>query len=51
MDVICPGCNNPVSQQEQLTGRCAKDGQPLDAGRIEIHLFVPPTTETGDITS
>lgn len=36
---VCPGCNFPVSEQERLTGRCAKDGQPLDADRHEVVLF------------
>lgn len=34
-------CANPVSEQERLTGRCAKDGQPLDAPRHEVQVTLP----------
>lgn len=35
---ICPGCANPVSEMERLTGVCAKDGQPIDQPRVEFRL-------------
>jgi hypothetical protein len=35
---ICPGCANPVSESERLTGRCGKDGFPLDALRGEVRI-------------
>lgn len=46
---VCPGCANPVSEQERLTGRCAKDGLPLDEDRHEVVLpEFPDHTACGD---
>lgn len=36
--MICPGCANPVSTMEVLTGQCAKDGLPLDQPRGGVHI-------------
>lgn len=43
---LCPGCNNPPSNMERLTGRCAKDGLPLDQPRGGVHLDLPPAQES-----
>lgn len=42
---LCPGCNFPVSTQERLTGRCAKDGQPLMAARSEVVIEFEEASE------
>lgn len=37
----CPGCGFPVSEMERLTGRCAKDGRPLDESRVVFEIHFP----------
>lgn len=41
--MMCPGCANPVSPMERLTGRCAKDNLPLDQPRGGVVLFPEET--------
>lgn len=44
---ICPGCDRPVSEQERLTGRCAKDGDPIDQDRTTVRISADDLVERG----
>jgi predicted amidophosphoribosyltransferase len=46
-DMVCPGCANPISESERLTGRCGKDGEPIDQERATVVIDVDALVESG----